>query len=335
LPEREELENEDAEVGAVRSFWSGTISFGLVSVPVELFPAVHSRGVSLRMLDDDGTPLARRYFCPEEDVEIGGDEIVRGFEIEKDEYVVVTDEELESLEPEKSRDIDLRLFVDADAIDPLYFERPYFLVPAGDSTKAYRLLAAIMERTHKAGIATFVMRDKEYLIAIFAEKGILRAETLRFQDELRSAEDVGLEGVSDVEKDAVRKLEREIEKLTRQKLDLEELRDDFAERLIEHVSEKHKARADVVVSGEVEAEEPEETVIDLMELLKSRLRETKEAPASERSAGSRKNAGKRKDSDDLEEQSKEELYERAKELGIEGRSGMSKSELIKAIRKSA
>src|SRR5690606_22010540 len=99
-----------------------------------------------------------------------------------DHFVVVTDEELEALAPEKSRDIDLRRFVDVGAIAPEMCERAYFLTPAGGSTKAYRLLAAAMERTGRAGIATFVMRGKEYLVAILAENGILRTETLRFAD---------------------------------------------------------------------------------------------------------------------------------------------------------
>src|SRR5207248_9487289 len=101
-------------------------------------------------------------------------------------------EEPAGLEPRQSRDIDLRQFVSADALDPLYFERAYYLAPAGDSPKAYTLLARIMERTKRAGIATFVMREREYLVALLAERGILRAETLRFADEVREPDEVGL-----------------------------------------------------------------------------------------------------------------------------------------------
>src|SRR5207248_7073669 len=125
---------------------------------------------------------------------------------------VVTDEELERLAPEKSRDIDLRRFVEAEAIPPMYFERSYFLVPAGGSAKAYRLLAATMEETHRAGIATFVMRGKEYLVAILSENGILRAETLRFSDEIRSPEDVGLPEAPKNAIDKARDFERDIAK---------------------------------------------------------------------------------------------------------------------------
>ena len=172
-----------------RPFWSGTISFGLVSVPVNLFPAQRGDGVPLRLLDPEGRPLARRYYCPAEETELGGDEIVRGYEVEEGKYVVIRDEELEALEPEKTRDIDLRRFVDRAEIDPMFFDRAYFLTPGADSTKAYRLLAAALEETDRAGIATFVMRGKEYWVAILAEEGLLAAATLRFPAEIRSPEE--------------------------------------------------------------------------------------------------------------------------------------------------
>src|SRR5262249_33939037 len=119
------------------------------------------------------------------------DATISGYEIKKGKYVIVTDEEMERLEPKKTRDIDLRRFVDKDEISPMYFERGYFLTPNG-SEKAYRLLAETMERSNRAGVGTFVMRGKEYLAAIISENGILRAETMRFADELRSPDDIGL-----------------------------------------------------------------------------------------------------------------------------------------------
>src|SRR6476660_8769719 len=109
--------------------WSGTISFGLVSIPVYLASAVREGRISLRMLDQDGAPLARRYFSAKDDRELSNDDLIRGFEIEKDRFVPITDEELESLAPEMSRDIDLRLFVPEKSVDPIYFERAYFLMP--------------------------------------------------------------------------------------------------------------------------------------------------------------------------------------------------------------
>jgi DNA end-binding protein Ku len=301
------MSTDEQEVRA-RSFWSGTITFGLVSIPVELFPANRSVGVSLRMVSEDGTPLSRRYFCPKEERELDWDEIVRGYEIEKDQYVVVTDDELDRLAPEKTRDIDLRRFVSAADIDPIYFERAYYLTPGGNSTKAYRLLAETMEQTGRAGIATFVMRGKEYLIAILAENGIMRAETLRFADEVRSAEDVGLPEPEKPKPAVVKKFEKAIAKLVEKDLDEDELTDHSSEQLLKLVAKKEKAGEDVVAAPDVAAE-PAEGVIDLMEVLKRSLQG--QAPAkratgggaggsgsstSKKSSGTNKSAGTKKSS---------------------------------------
>ena len=275
------MSTDEQEIRA-RSFWSGTITFGLVSIPVELFPANRSVGVSLRMVSEDGTPLSRRYFCPKEERELDWDEIVRGYEIEKDRYVVVTDDELDRLAPEKTRDIDLRRFVDAADIDPIYFERAYYLTPGGNSTKAYRLLAATMEQTGRAGIATFVMRGKEYLIAILAENGIMRAETLRFADEVRSAEEVGLPEPEKPKAAVVKKFEKAIAQLVEKDMDEQELTDHSSEQLLKLVAKKEKAGEDVVEAPDVAAE-PAEGVIDLMEVLRRSLQG--QAPAKRATGG--------------------------------------------------
>src|SRR3977135_3111384 len=137
----------DGEQGGPRPFWSGTLTFGLVSVPVNLFPANKSSRASLRMLSPDGEPLARRYYSEKTERELDADEMVRGYEIDKGKYVVVTDDELDRLAPEKSRDIDLKTFVPEESIPPMYFERGYFLTPAAGSEKAYKLLAETMEKS--------------------------------------------------------------------------------------------------------------------------------------------------------------------------------------------
>jgi DNA end-binding protein Ku len=256
-----------------RGLWSGTLTFGLVSVPVDLYPALRTRSDSLRIVDDGGTPLRRQYWCPREERPIDRDEIVRGYEIEPDHYVIVTDEELEALAPVKSREIDLRRFVDASQLDPFHFERAYFLVPARGGDKAYRLLAATMEEGGRAGIATFVMREKEYLVAILAEDGILRAETLRYADELRAPKDLGLPKFERPSQALVQKLVRQISKHTAKKLDREELTDRYAERLRAAVARKRAAGKDVV-EAPVEVEEKESAqIIDLMAVLKRSLGE--------------------------------------------------------------
>jgi DNA end-binding protein Ku len=359
-------DHEDDEDVQPRSFWSGTITFGLVSVPVELYPANRSQRVSLRMVSPAGTPLERRYFCPKEERALDWDEIVRGYEIEKDTYVVVTDDELDKLAPDRTRDIDLRRFVPAADIDPMHFERAYFLTPGGNSTKAYRLLAATMEQTGRAGIATFVMRGKEYLVAILAEKGILRAETLRFADEVRTAADVGLPEPEKPTAAAVRKMEKAISSLSRARLDEKVLDDRASERLLELVAKKEKSGTDVVQAAVEPGHGSTDGVIDLMEVLKRSLqgRAGDEPVRAKRASGGRSTSGAKqagtkstakksrtkqslakksgskssstkKSGAALEGRSKEDLYEQAKQRGIPGRSGMSKDELIAALERSA
>ncbi|HSJ24686.1 MAG TPA: Ku protein [Longimicrobiales bacterium] len=379
-------EHEEDDVGP-RSFWSGTITFGLVSIPVELFPGSRSQRVSLRMVAPDGTPLVRRYFCPKEEKALEWDEIVRGYEIEKDTYVVVTDDELMKLAPEKTRDIDLRQFVDVAQLDPMHFERAYYLTPGGNSTKAYRLLAATMEQTGRAGIATFVMRGKEYLIAILAENGILRAETMRFADEVRSVEDVELPAAEKPGATRVRAMEKAIAALSESALDESELEDRSAEKLLELVARKERSGKDVVAAPAGEAAPASEGIIDLMEVLKRSLQGTaggtakraarrdaegagrekaaspsktgRKSPKSNGNAAAKSDAraggkssptaggksgrksggkaapptreGAKWSKSHLRAQSKDELYEQAKKLNIEGRSSMTKDELVDAL----
>ncbi len=221
------------------------------------------------MLGPEGEPLARRYYSQKTERDLDADEMVRGFELKHGKYVVVTDEELERLEPEKSRDIDLTRFVPEDSIPPIYFERGYFLTPGEGSEKAYKLLAKTMEQTGQAGMATFVMRGKEYLVAIFSDHGVLRAETMRFADELRSAGDVGLPKKKDVPAVSVRKFEKLISSKSKKQLSPKKLEDDQTERLLKLVKKKKSKRANVV---EVEEEAREESnVVDMMAMLKRSL----------------------------------------------------------------
>jgi DNA end-binding protein Ku len=310
----------------LRPFWSGTLSFGLVSVPVNLFPGQRRRRVALRMLAPDGTPLSRRFICPAHEEELEPDEIVRGYEVGPDEFVVVSDDELEALAPEKSRDIDLRVFVPREQVPPFQIDRSYFLTPDGDSTKAYRLLAETMERAGRAGIATFVMRGHEHLVAIVAENGILQAETLRFADELRSAEEVGLPEPVQPSKGDVARLRKEVRSLMEEELDESELADVDDARLRKAID-----AADEVVTSDVEPEDDEDEteVVDLMEVLKRQL-QGKDGGGAGRGNG--RGAKRAKRPRPLATRTREELYERAKALDIPGRSRMSKEELIDALR---
>jgi len=262
-------DDSDGAARSARPFWSGTLTFGLVSVPVDLYPGNRTNRAPLRMLSPEGEPLARRYYSEKSGNDLQDEAMVRGFEFEKDKYVVVTDEELERLAPEQSRDIDLRRFVPLEDIPPLYFDRSYFLAPSEGSEKAYRLLADTMEKEKLAGVATFVMRGKEYLVAIFPENGILRAETMRFADEIRSPKEIGLPEKKKVSAVAVKKFEKLIEKHSARHLSLKDLKDEQTEKLLKLVEKKRKQHKDVV---EVEVSEREEgKVVDLMAALKKSL----------------------------------------------------------------
>lgn len=358
---KKKKEVEEKSVAAARpsshAIWSGTLSFGLVNIPVELHSAARGRQTSMRMVDADGNPLGRQYVSSSDGGELEGSEIVRAHELGEGEMVMVSDEELEEIAPDKSRDIDLRRFVPLEQIPPMHFERPYFMLPASESTKAYHLLAQTLAETGQAGIGTFVMRGHEYLVAILGDGGILRAETLRHADELRSAEDVGLPAIAKAPAKRVKALGDAIDALTESSLAVEELRDDYAESL-RALAEAKAERGEGVVEiadGDEESEPEEEggRVLDLMKLLKERLSAKAEvstadedgAAPKKRSEGGAKSGGakngdgknggaKGDDAQDasLSGLSKDALYEKAQALDIAGRSKMAKADLVKAIR---
>jgi DNA end-binding protein Ku len=260
------------EAAAPSSFWSGTISFGLVTIPVSLYAATRgSVGASLRSLAPDGTPLRREYMCPKHDRALESDEIVRAYELEDGELVAVTDEELDALAPEASHEIALQRFVDKAELSPLLFDRPYFLLPSSGSTKPYRLLVQVLEAGGRAGIATFVMRGHQHVVAILAEDQLLRAQTLRFVSQLRTPEDIGLpsppEQVDQVRVDRLRALIRE---RVEPDIDPAQLEDDARTQLLALAERKLAEGRDVI---ELPSPEPsdEAEVIDLMDVLKRSL----------------------------------------------------------------
>ncbi len=267
-----ETDAEADEAPGQRPLWSGIIAFGLVSVPVELVSAVRADRPGLHLVDDRGEPLRREYYCPEEDRALEPDELARGYAVGDGRYVVVRDEELERLEPQKSREIDLRRFVARSEVSPLWIERSYFLAPAGGTTKAYHLLAAAMAEGDRAGIATFVMRGKEYLVAIVADRGVLRADLLRFAGEVREARGIGIPDPAKASAKRVKEAAAAIAELKRSALDPRELEDDAADKLAALAARK-AARGEDVVAREEPPPESTERAIDIVELLKQRLAE--------------------------------------------------------------
>jgi DNA end-binding protein Ku len=266
----------------VRPFWSGVLTFGLVSVPVELYAAVGRSRVALHLLSPDGHPLKRRYVSSEDQAPLAPERIVRGWPTAAGQFVTVTQEELDALAPERSREIDLRRFVAHDAIDPMYIERAYFLLPAGEVHKAYRLLAATMEAGARAGVATFVMRGREVAIAIYAEHGILRAMTLRLPNEIRTPETIGLpappasHAPSAADAERVAQLRAAIHALAKPSIDTKALSDETAAAIRALAEKKRNRGLGVVEVPEAlvttgENEDGLAPIIDIATILKQRL----------------------------------------------------------------
>lgn len=338
-------DNGDAADGPrVRPLWSGTVSFGLVTIPVDLYPAHRDERVPLRMLSPEGTPLRREYYNPETGKAVETGDVLRGYELDSGDFVIVSDEELEAVEPDRTRDIGLERFVERDALDPIHFDRAYFLTPGQGGAKAYRLLAEAMEREGRAGIARFVLRSREYLVAILANDGILRAETMRFADEVRSPGDVGLPETAAAPAKLVKRMRAAIRARAADALPEDELVNEQVHALRDLAESKRRAGEDVVRAP---TGEPETGIIDLMDVLKRSLAGGGEergragprrAERSGRGAGSddgRGSGGSTPAADELKTLTKDELYAMAQRMEIPGRSGMKKAELVRAIRRSA
>jgi DNA end-binding protein Ku len=170
---------------AAQGIWNGTISFSLVAIPVRLVTAVVPGHVSFHLLHNkDYSRLSRRMYCPADERAVTPEEIIRGYEILPGKYIPMTDEELESVSPERSRTIEIIEFIDMKEVDPIYFDHPYFLVPSKGGEKAYQLLVEVMARTNKAGLARFVLAEREYLVAVSSKDGALALTTLHYKDEI-------------------------------------------------------------------------------------------------------------------------------------------------------
>jgi DNA end-binding protein Ku len=254
-----------------RAIWSGTISFGLLNVPVRLYSAVARRNIALREIrDSDSARIKHRRVAEGTDEEVPYDNIVKAYELSPGQYVPLSKDEMASLAPEKTRSIDVQDFVDIGEIDPMYFDSPYYLGPAAGAEKAYSLLAAAMESSGKAAIARFVFRNKEHLAAIRPAEGVLTLTTMRFADEVVPASELDDSLPSEPPKVARREremAEQLIDSLST-KFDPSAYRDEHREQLLALI--ERKAEGKEIVASEAEA--PKETKApDLMAALEESI----------------------------------------------------------------
>jgi DNA end-binding protein Ku len=255
-----------------RAIWSGSISFGLLNVPVKLYSAVARRGISLREIrESDSARIRHRRVAEGTDEEVPYDKIIKAFEISKDRYVPITKDEMASLDPKKTRAIEVQDFVDLDEIDPIYFDSPYYLGPADGAERAYSLLAQAMEASGKVAIARFVFRNKEHLAAIRPGDGVLTLTTMRFADEVvppSELDDVLPSEKPKVPKREVQMAEQLIDSLT-SSFDPSAYRDEYREELLAMI--ERKAAGEEVVAAP-EGEEREATKApDLMAALEESI----------------------------------------------------------------
>jgi DNA end-binding protein Ku len=311
-----------------RAIWSGAISFGLVTVPVKLYTATSSHRVSFHQFQE-GTGERVRYqrVAESNGEEVEYDDIVKGAEVEKGRYVIVTPDELEAVQPGKSRTIEIEDFVDLADIDPIAWNRTYYLGPDGEqAARPYRLLLDAMRDTGHVAIARFVMRDKQYLATIRPLEDVLALETMFFADEIRSL--AGIDGVpveADVDDRQLGIAEQLITSMAT-KWDPTNYRDTYHERVLELIERKAQGE-DVVVEPE---QEETAAVSDLMDALQRSV-EAARTRREERGDRGAKTSADGEEAEDLEKLSKDDLYERATQADVSGRSKMTKDELIAAL----
>jgi DNA end-binding protein Ku len=250
------------------SLGSGTISFGLVSIPVKLYSAAVSQNVAFNMLHAKcGSRIKQQTFCPVDQTTVERNELVRGYEFAKDQYVRVTDEELKSMEGEDSKVIDIAEFVPLEQVDPIYFEKTYYLGPDKGGDKAYRLLAETMAKTDRVAVARFIMRGKESLVLIRPAQDGLMLHTMYFADEVRDFGEIekGKSAkIAERESELARKL---VDELSTDEFKPEQYKDEYRERVLEMVNKKVEGKEVTVTSSEA----PRSQVIDLMDALKESL----------------------------------------------------------------
>lgn len=259
-----------------RAIWSGSISFGLVNIPVKLYSAVSRKGVRFNQIDaDTGARIKQKRVNADTGEEVPYEQIVKGYELGEGRYVTLTEEELASLDPDATRSIDLQEFVLQSEIDPVFYDSAYYLVPDPAAKKAYALLVHAMEEAGRVGLATFVMRTKQYLAAMRPVDGHLMLSTMIYADEINPAEHIdGLDGLDDIElsEAEVAMAEQLIESLS-QDFEPTKYEDGYRNRVLELIDRKANGEEIVVATS---GPEPAE-VVDLMAALEASVAAAKDA----------------------------------------------------------
>jgi DNA end-binding protein Ku len=268
-----------------RAMWKGAISFGLVTIPVSVYPATEEKTLRFNQLhDEDGGRVRMKRVCSIDGEEVGYEHIVKGYEYEKDHYVVITDDDLDKVPVESSRAIDIVQFVELDEIDPILFKKSYYLVPDETGAKAYALLRKALSEESKVGIAKVSFRDKEHLAALRFKDNVFVLETMFWPDEIRAADFETVDADGKVRGQEVEMAKSLIENLT-EPWNPEAFKDEYREALMEIVEKK--------VAGEEIEFAPQAApakVVDLMEALKASVAAAKQKTPS---AKPRPSAGKK------------------------------------------
>jgi len=250
------------------SIGSGTLSFGLVSIPVKMYTAASTMGLSFNLLHEKcGGRIKQQQICPACNEVLERTSLVKGYEFAKDQYVRFTEEELKTLETEATRTIDISEFVPLDQVDPIYFEKTYYLGPDKGGDKAYRLLTDAMAKTDRVALAKFVMRGKENLVLIRASKDGLMLHTMYYADEVRDFGEIDKGSEAKIKSGELDLALRLIDELSTKEFKPEQYKDDYRDRLLEVVESKVEGKEITSIAPQ----EQRTQVIDLMEALKQSL----------------------------------------------------------------
>ncbi len=256
-----------------RAIWKGSISFGLVNIPIALYPATRREELKFRLLRrSDLSPVNYKRVAEKDGKEVAWDQIVKGYEYEKGKYVVLKDEDFQRVDLEATQTVDIKDFVDQEEIDPMFFYKPYYLEPQKGGDKAYALLRDSLKDTNKVGVAKVVIKTRQYLAGVKPEDGVLVLELMHFADELADAEKLHLPRKMEVGKREMNMAKSLIDSMT-SKWEPEKYKDDYREALMEVIEEKVEA------GGKEIEEKPRKApkltkVIDLVSVLQKSLEQT-------------------------------------------------------------